>query len=132
MKGKSMVEGAPWKSIVKFALPVMFGSLLQQLYNTADTAIVGHYGNKTALPAVGTTGSIAFLFLRKVYNFDLLFCLDSTVMAIPYFLLGHYLNTYRDFGKRGSLYSMLYRCHDTCKAYLFFWRNALCSGSGTF
>lgn len=50
--------------------------------------------------------SIAFLLLRKFYNFDLLFCLDSTVMAIPYFLLGHYLNTYRDFGKRGSLYSM--------------------------
>lgn len=44
--------------------------------------------------------SIAFLLLRKIYNFDLLFCLDSTVMAIPYFLLGHYLNTYRDFGKR--------------------------------
>lgn len=50
--------------------------------------------------------SIAFLLLRKVCNFDLLFCLDSTVMAIPYFLLGHYLNTYRDFGKKGSFYSM--------------------------
>lgn len=70
MKGKSMVEGAPWKSIVKFALPVMFGSLLQQLYNTADTAIVGHFGNKTALPAVGTTGSIAFLFLAIAIGFS--------------------------------------------------------------
>ena len=70
MKGKSMVEGAPWKGIVKFALPVMFGSLLQQLYNTADTAIVGHFGNKTALAAVGTTGSIAFLFLAIAIGFS--------------------------------------------------------------
>ena len=52
--------------------------------------------------------SIAFLLLRKNYNFDLLLCLDSTVMAIPYFLLGHYLNMYQNLGKRGNLYSMAF------------------------
>lgn len=70
MKGKSMVEGTPWKSIITFTLPVMFGSLIQQLYNTVDTAVVGHYGTKTALPAVGTTGSIAFLFLAIAIGFS--------------------------------------------------------------
>ena len=70
MQGKSMVEEAPWKSIIKFALPVMLGSLLQQLYNTVDAAIVGHFGNKTALAAVGTTGSIAFLFLAIAIGFS--------------------------------------------------------------
>lgn len=70
MNGKSMTEGAPWKSIVKFAVPVLFGSLLQQLYNTADTAIVGHFGNETALPAVGTTGSITFMFLAIAIGFS--------------------------------------------------------------
>ena len=70
MNGKSMVEGAPWKSIVKFALPVLFGSFVQQLYNTVDTAVVGHFGNATALPAVGTTGAIAFLFLAIAIGFS--------------------------------------------------------------
>lgn len=69
MKGKSMVEGAPWKSIIAFTLPVMFGSLIQQLYNTVDAAIVGHFGSKTALPAVGTTGAITFMFLTLAIGF---------------------------------------------------------------
>ena len=41
MKGKPMTEGQPWKHILKFARPLMAGSLLQQLYNTVDTVIVG-------------------------------------------------------------------------------------------
>lgn len=63
MKGKSMVEGAPWKHILRFALPVLAGSLLQQLYNTVDTIVVGNFSGEDALSAVGTTGSITFLFL---------------------------------------------------------------------
>lgn len=35
--------------------------------------------------------SIVFLILRKVYDWDLYFCLDSTIMAIPYFIIGYYL-----------------------------------------
>ena len=34
---KDMTRGTPWKLIVQFALPIMAGNLLQQLYNTADT-----------------------------------------------------------------------------------------------
>ncbi len=58
-----MVEGTPWKHILKFALPVLAGSLLQQLYNTVDTIIVGNFSGEDALSAVGTTGSFSFLFL---------------------------------------------------------------------
>lgn len=57
MKGKSMVEGTPWKHILRFALPVLAGSLLQQLYNTVDTIVVGNFSGEDALSAVGTTGS---------------------------------------------------------------------------
>ena len=39
--------------------------------------------------------SVLFLIIRKHYSFDFYFCLDSTIMALPYFLIGHYL------GKRG-------------------------------
>lgn len=63
MAGKTMTEGAPWKHIVKFALPVLLGSLLQQLYNTVDTIVVGNYSSEEALSAVGTTGTITFFFL---------------------------------------------------------------------
>lgn len=63
MQGKSMTEGAPWKHIVKFALPVLLGSLLQQLYNTVDTIIVGNFASEEALSAVGTTGTLTFFFL---------------------------------------------------------------------
>ena len=38
-----------------------------------------------------TLFSYAFLLLRRHLDFDLYFCLDSTIMAIPYFLLGHYM-----------------------------------------
>ena len=60
---QKMTEGAPWKHIIGFAFPVFIGSLLQQLYNTVDTIIVGKYTGQTALSAVGTTGSFAFFFL---------------------------------------------------------------------
>ena len=40
---KDMTRGRPWKRIMEFALPMLIGNLAQQLYNTADTVIVGIY-----------------------------------------------------------------------------------------
>ncbi len=48
-KTATMTEGAPWKHILKFSLPVLAGSLLQQLHNTVDTIIVGRYASEDAL-----------------------------------------------------------------------------------
>ena len=70
MKGRSMTEGSPWKHILRFALPVLAGSLLQQLYNTVDAIIVGNFSGEDALSAVGTTGSFAFLFLAIAIGFS--------------------------------------------------------------
>lgn len=58
-----MTEGAPWKHIIRFAIPVILGSLLQQLYSTVDTIIVGRFTGEDALSAVGTTGTFTFFFL---------------------------------------------------------------------
>ena len=66
----AMTEGTPWKHILKFSLPVLAGSLLQQLYNTVDTIIVGRYASEDALSAVGTTGSFTFLFLALAMGFS--------------------------------------------------------------
>ena len=65
-----MAEGTPWKHILKFALPVLAGSLLQQLYNTVDTIVVGNFSGEDALSAVGTTGSFTFLFLALATGFS--------------------------------------------------------------
>ncbi|MCH5340104.1 MAG: MATE family efflux transporter [Acetatifactor sp.] len=70
MTGKSMTEGTPWKHILRFAIPVLAGSLLQQLYNTVDTIVVGNFSGETALSAVGTTGSFTFLFLALATGFS--------------------------------------------------------------
>lgn len=70
MTGKSMTEGTPWKHILRFAIPVLAGSLLQQLYNTVDTIVVGNFSGEAALSAVGTTGSFAFLFLALATGFS--------------------------------------------------------------
>ncbi|MCH5186337.1 MAG: MATE family efflux transporter [Oscillospiraceae bacterium] len=70
MDGKSMTEGTPWKHILKFALPVLAGLTLQQLYNTVDTIIVGNFSGEAALSAVGTTVSFVFLFLSLATGFS--------------------------------------------------------------
>ncbi|MDO5154870.1 MAG: MATE family efflux transporter [Eubacteriales bacterium] len=63
MNGKAMTEGAPWKHILTFAMPVLAGSLLQQLYNTVDTIVVGKFAGEESLASVGTTGTLTFFLL---------------------------------------------------------------------
>lgn len=65
MGAKRMTEGAPWKHILFFALPLIAGHFLQQLYNTVDGIVVGQFVSSEALGAVGvcTTLCLAFLCL---------------------------------------------------------------------
>ena len=63
MNHKAMTEGTPWRLILRFVLPVLAGALLQQLYNTVDAIVVGNFSGEAALSAVGTTGSLTFMFL---------------------------------------------------------------------
>lgn len=57
-----MIEGHIKRSILLFALPIFLGQLMQQLYNIADSIIVGKCINAVALAAVSATGSLIFLF----------------------------------------------------------------------
>ena len=58
-----MTQGTIWKQIFFFALPIMLGNLLQQLYNTVDGIVVGNYVSQDALAAVGGVFALTFLFL---------------------------------------------------------------------
>ncbi len=60
---KDMTLGAPWKRIMEFSIPMLLGNLAQQLYNTADSVIVGAYVGDNALAAVGSAGPILNLLL---------------------------------------------------------------------
>ena len=58
-----MTIGSPWKRILEFSIPMILGNIAQQLYNTADTVIVGMYVGDNALSAVGSASPILMLLL---------------------------------------------------------------------
>ncbi len=62
MKG-SMTQGVEWKHLLRFALPLMGGQALQQLYNTVDGIIVGNFVGDIALGAVGVCAPVTLLFI---------------------------------------------------------------------
>ncbi len=58
-----MLHGPLTKNLLLFTLPIALSSILQQLFSAADTAIVGYFGNKNALAAVGTNTEIIALIV---------------------------------------------------------------------
>ena len=58
-----LTEGNPGRVLFTFAFPIFLSQLFQQLYNTADAWIVGHYLGDRAFAAVTSSGSLIFLFI---------------------------------------------------------------------
>lgn len=58
-----MSEGEIWKRITFFAMPLFLGNLFQQMYNAADSLIVGKYLGSEALAAVSSSGNLIFLMI---------------------------------------------------------------------
>ena len=58
-----MTEGPIAKQIVAFAVPLFLGNLFQQLYNAADTFVVGNLLGDNALAGVSSSGSLIFLLV---------------------------------------------------------------------
>lgn len=63
---KDMTKGSPTKLIFYFALPMLLGNLVQQLYTMIDAVIVGKFVSVDALAAVGATGAINFFMLSLI------------------------------------------------------------------
>lgn len=61
-----MTEGSILGKIVAYAIPIIIGNMLQQLYNVADTLIVGRTLGVVKLAAVGATGGMNFLLMGFV------------------------------------------------------------------
>lgn len=83
-----MTSGSIWKCMVSFAIPVFIGHLFQQLYNTADSIIVGNFVGKEALAAVSSSGNLIFMMT----GFFMGLCMGAGV------IISRYLGA-RDFEK---------------------------------
>ena len=65
-----MTSGPIVRQIITFALPLLFGSLFQQLYNTVDTWVVGNFVGKNSFSAVGTLSSATNLIISFFMGFS--------------------------------------------------------------
>lgn len=76
-----MTVGKPWKNIVLFSIPMIIGNIAQQLYNTADSIIVGRFVGDNALAAVGSASPILNLLLVLFMGISV----GTSVMVSQYF-----------------------------------------------
>lgn len=64
MKNHSLTQGSIAKGLLFFVIPLFFSNLFQQLYNTIDTLLVGHFLGDNALAAMGATAAIFELVVQ--------------------------------------------------------------------
>lgn len=76
MKTLDLTKGNITKTLLQFALPMILGNLLQQMYNVTDTLIVGRFIGREALAAVGS----AYALMTFLNSILLGFCMGSGVM----------------------------------------------------
>ena len=73
---ENLIKGSVTKSLLLFALPMILGNMLQQLYNVADTFIVGQFIGSNALAAVGSS----FTLMTFLNSIILGLCMGSGVL----------------------------------------------------
>ena len=69
-----MTEGDPKKIIFRFAQPLIFANLFQQLYNTMDTIIVGKINGDEVLAAVGVSFAVTMVMIAVATYSEILRC----------------------------------------------------------
>lgn len=78
---KDLTQGSEMKTILYFSLPILVGNLFQQLYNVADSVIVGNFLGKESLAAVGFSYQINFLLISLSSGISL----GASVLISRYF-----------------------------------------------
>ena len=76
-----ITEGVIWKQLLTFFFPILLGTFFQQMYNTADTIIVGRFVGTQALAAVGSTSA----FLNLVNGFFIGLSTGATVILSQFY-----------------------------------------------
>lgn len=83
---KDLTKGSERKLIFQFALPMLLGNIFQQLYNIADSIIVGNFIGKEALAAVGASFPVIFTMIALLIGI----ASGSTIVIAQYFGAGDY------------------------------------------
>lgn len=78
---QQITEGVIWKQLLIFFFPILLGAFFQQMYNTADTIIVGRFVGTPALAAVGSTGA----FINLVNGFFMGLSTGATVLVSQFY-----------------------------------------------
>lgn len=80
--GSQITEGVIWKQLLLFFFPIVLGTFFQQLYNTADTVVVGRFVGTEALASVG--GSAA-LIVNLIVGFFIGLASGATVIISQFY-----------------------------------------------
>ena len=88
-----LLHGPVLQNMLRFALPILAGTLLQQLYSMVDAVVVGQFVGKTALAAVG--GS-AVAIINLLLNFFVGLCSGAAIVVatIPIFCVYPFVSKY--------------------------------------
>ena len=62
-KDEYLITDTPFKALTVFAMPMIIGSFFQQIYNMADSVIVGQFVGSSALAAVGACAALTNVFI---------------------------------------------------------------------
>jgi putative MATE family efflux protein len=81
-----MTQGSSSKILITFAIPMVFGNILQQLYNTTDAVIVGRFIGKDALAAVGVANPIMSIAIFFIFGI----CIGTSVLISQLFGAGKF------------------------------------------
>lgn len=84
LAARNITEGVIWKQLLSFFFPILLGTFFQQMYNTADTIIVGRFVGTRALAAVGSTAAL----LNLINGFFLGIGSGATVLLSQFFGAG--------------------------------------------
>lgn len=80
-QAQQITEGVIWKQLLRFFFPILLGTFFQQMYNTADTIIVGRFVGTQALAAVGSTSPL----INLINGFFIGLSTGATVLLSQHF-----------------------------------------------
>lgn len=100
-----LTHGTPWKKIMRFALPLFMGNIIQQLYNTVDAAVAGHFIGSHALAAVGSNMPIMQMAIALFFGITMgaSILISQNYGAKNYSELRHVVDTFMIFVYIASL-----------------------------
>ena len=111
-KDEYLITDAPLKALTVFAMPMILGSFFQQVYNMADSIIVGQFVGSSALAAVGACAALTNVFI----------CVALGAGVGAGVLVSRYFGT-KDYGKMKTIVSTSL----ACRPLPTFWKMQCCT-----